>query len=92
MIQYSNMIGIIELLLVIILFVIPIVVAVGIIRKRKNHPDVVKDEPKTKEVHTENIATISDEQNVRSVKILRERLAKGEISKKEYDELKKEFE
>ncbi len=31
------------------------------------------------------------EQNARSLKILKERLAKGEITKEEYDELKKEF-
>lgn len=31
-------------------------------------------------------------QNEKSLKILKERLAKGEITKEEYDELKKEFE
>lgn len=33
-----------------------------------------------------------NEQNAKSLKILKERLAKGEITKEEYDELKKEFE
>lgn len=32
-----------------------------------------------------------NEQNAKSLKILKERLAKGEITKEEYDELKKEF-
>lgn len=44
-----------------------------------------KDETKNDESSEIN------EQNAKSLKILKERLAKGEITKEEYDELKKEF-
>ena len=44
------------------------------------------DEPK------EEYSAVKKEQDINSLKIVKERLAKGEISKDEYDDLKKEFE
>jgi len=41
---------------------------------------------------SDNMSDINKEQNAKSLKILKERLARGDISKEEYDELKKEFE
>ena len=40
----------------------------------------------------DNFSEINNEQNTKSLKILKERLARGDVSKEEYDELKKEFE
>ncbi len=69
----------------IIIFVIVIVSVIAVVRKRKKKSigiglvDVGSD---SKETLTKN---------EKPLKILKERLAKGEITKEEYDELKKEF-
>lgn len=69
------------------LIIIGIIAAVVIsaIRKRKNKDIIVQDNSK-------NYSTSIKEQNEKSLKILKERLAKGEIKKDEYENLKKEFE
>ena len=85
MIQYYNMIGSTELIFLIIIGVI-IIVAISAVRKRKNRDIIAQDEPQG------NVSTVKEEQNANSLKILRERLAKGEITKEEYDKLKNEFE
>jgi uncharacterized membrane protein len=90
MIQYSNFIAL-EMLILIILFVIIIVTVIAVAIKRKS-PSQVQEEPQITEEFEENVSTITKEQDARSMKILKERLAKGEITKEEYDELKKEFE
>jgi uncharacterized membrane protein len=71
-----------ELIYVIILGII-IAVVISAIRKRKNQDVIVDDDT--------NITKIQ-EHNTSSMKILRERLAKGEITKEEFDKLKSEFE
>lgn len=86
MIQYSNMIVGTEIIFLIIIGVI-IAVVISVVRKRKNSNVIVKDDSKE-----DDVSTIKQEQNVNSLKILRERLAKGEITKEEYDNLKQEFE
>ena len=85
MIQYFNMIGIMEISILVIIFVI-IATIILVIPKRQNDDVEVEDTPQ------KDIQTIKEKQNDDSLGIIKERLAKGEISKKEYDELKKEFE
>lgn len=75
-------------ILVLILIVVGIVIGVTVvIRKRKRKPQV--SETKTKDEKIEPSA--ETEQNERALNILKGRLAKGEITKEEYDKLKKEF-
>ena len=75
-------------ILVLILIVVGIVIGVAVvIRKRKRKPQV--SETKTSDEKIE--PSVETEQNERALNILKGRLAKGEITKKEYDKLKKEF-
>ena len=77
-----------DFILLIPLAIIGIIIAVVIgIKRRKKGQDVMVDDFKQKDT-----LTFKDEQNTHSLKILRERLAKGEISKEEYNKLEKEFE
>ena len=76
----------------IIVIIVGIIIAVLLIKKRNgekksDHSNYLNDI-----VSENNIASKKQEQNKQTIKILKERLAKGEITKKEYDELKKEFE
>jgi uncharacterized membrane protein len=63
------------------------VVGVIVIRKRKRKPQV--SETKTSDEKIE--PSVETEQNERALNILKGRLVKGEITKEEYDKLKKEF-
>lgn len=84
--QYQDSYGYGGILSLILIVVIVVVIAVVIKKKRK---------PKTSQTNTvvEKIEpSVETEQNERALSILKGRLAKGEITKKEYDELKKEFE
>ncbi|WP_218841250.1 SHOCT domain-containing protein [Nitrosopumilus cobalaminigenes] len=93
MMQYVNMIGTTELL-VLILFVIPIIVVIAIVASRKSKntfQEDMSDLQSNPPVTEENPDKIKNDQNNNSLNILKTRLAKGEITKAEYDELKKEF-
>jgi uncharacterized membrane protein len=68
-----------------LIILIPLI-AIFVIKKRKNGNIETKHDIKN------TSSKIINEQNTKSMNILKERLAKGEISKYEYDELKKEFE
>ena len=74
-----------------ILILIFVVTTIAIVIKRKMRPTQEQIELNSTEKLDEYTSSISKEQNIRSSRILKERLAKGEITKKEYDELKKEF-
>ena len=63
-----------------------IIMTIIIIKKRKKKDLSTSNEPRN------NPRIIKEEQNMNSLKILKERLAKGEISKEEHSDLKKEFE
>jgi uncharacterized membrane protein len=73
-----------EIIFLIIIAVI-ISVVISLVRKRTNSNIIVKDE-------NVDIRKIQEEQNTNSLKILKERLAKGEITKEEFNKLKIEFE
>jgi uncharacterized membrane protein len=75
------------LLMVLIVAIIIVTIIIIIILKKR-----MKSSTKTKDVVQKDISRINDEQNTKSINIIKERLAKGEISKEEYDKLKKEFE
>ncbi len=68
-----------------IIIVVIIAVVISLVRKRNNSNIIVKDE-------SVDIGKIQEEQNTSSLKILKERLAKGEITKEEFNKLKSEFE
>ena len=71
--------------LFLIIIVVIIVVVIGIVMRKKNSRVMVEDE-------RVDISQIQKEQNDTSLKILKERLAKGEITKEEFNRLKNEFE
>jgi uncharacterized membrane protein len=73
-------------ILSLILIVIGIVV-VAVIIKRKRKPQVNQ----TKTIDKKIESSVETEQNEKALSILKGRLAKGEITKEEYDKLKKEF-
>ena len=76
--------------LVIIIFAIVIPIAVWRSRKNKtqeNFKEEAEYEYREKLEHDDDVQS----QNANALRILKERLAKGEISKTEYDKLKKEF-
>lgn len=75
-------------ILVLILIVVSIVIGVTVvIKKRRRKPQV--SEIKTEDGKMKQ--SIEIEQNERALNILKGRLVKGEITKEEYDKLKKEF-
>jgi len=79
------------LLLIIIGAAIGIPIVIWKKKKGKTREDKPEEFTKLEEdIKSEEKEQISS-QNEKALKILKERLAKGEISKKEYDELKKEF-
>lgn len=77
-----------DFILLIPLAIIGIIIAVVIgIKRRKKVQNIIIHDTLPK-----NTQRIRDEQNNNSLNILKERLAKGEISKEEYNQLRKEFE
>ncbi len=94
MMQYVNMIGSTEII-VLVLFVIPIIVVIAIVANRKSKNSFQEDMSDLQSNPPETVESpdkIKNDQNNNSLNILKSRLAKGEITKSEYDELKKEFE
>ena len=76
-----------DFILLIPLAIIGVIITIVIIRiqRRKNQGDTITNLPQ------KDTTVIKNEQNLKSLSILKERLAKGEITKEEYDKLKKEF-
>lgn len=87
----SSSSGLIFLIVIIIIIVITIV---AITKRRKSHKKgKEKSSYKSVGVQTsKNMESNKELDDVKNLGIIKERLAKGEISKEEYDELKKEFE
>ena len=75
-----------DFILLIPLAIIGAIVGFGIVIILKRKKSKVGNIPQ------KDTTVIKNEQNIKSLSILKERLAKGEISKEEYDDLKKEFE
>ena len=72
-------------MIIIILLIVGIVVII-LLKKNSNKRKRIDDENHPQEILKK------ESNNVKNMEILKERLAKGEITKQEYDELKKEFE
>ena len=85
-----------ELILIIIMFAVTIIALVSIIiwdgRKRKKSNSMKQKILGEKNEEKENISTLEKQQNENPLDVLKERLAKGEITKKEYGKLKKYLE
>ena len=74
-------------------FVITSTVSVRFVRRwTREYNANLPPMPQSSVVEDDTLEKIKDEQNTRSLKILKERLAKGEITKEEYEDLKKGFE
>ena len=84
----SGMLG--YLILVIILIPLGVIVAVIIKRSKKSYNEGKKLAEKNNNLIKDSIGKNTNDQ--KNIQILKERLAKGEITKEEYDTLKKEFE
>jgi len=74
-------------ILVLILIVIGIVGVIAVVKRRKRKQQIHETKPSDKKIDSK----VEIEQNASALNILKGRLARGEISKDEYDKLKKEF-
>ena len=72
--------------------IIPIVLVISKSRKSYKEGKKESDYTATKVQASKNVKSNEKYDTLKNIGILKERLAKGEISKNEYDELKKEFE
>ena len=79
-----------------LVFTIPIIIVIPVYHIKKwarQFNDNLNYTSKTSPtIIQDNLSEINKEQNTRSLKILKERLVRGELSKEEYLNLKKEFE
>jgi len=84
------------LILIIIMFAVTIIAVISIIiwdgRKRKISNSMKQKILGEKSEEKENISTLEKQQNENPLDVLKERLVKGEITKKEYGKLKKYLE
>ncbi|NIP61465.1 MAG: hypothetical protein GWN01_05020 [Nitrosopumilaceae archaeon] len=77
-----------DFILLIPLAIIGTIIAVAVVlKRRKKDQNTMIHNTRPKKTQA-----TKDEQNNNSLNILKERLAKGEISKEEYEKLKREFE
>ncbi len=97
--QFDSFTGFIvgeELILIIIMFAVTIIAVISIIiwdgRKRKISNSMKQKILGEKSEEKENISTLEKQQNENPLDVLKERLVKGEITKKEYGKLKKYLE